>query len=164
MTGQTGKISTNHSEELFKYAGLEIRFLLTSSDCNGAMSVFEFSVPASFKIPGPAHSNDGYEEMIYGLEGTLTWTVNDTDVQVGPGQALCIPRGASHRWVNNGTVPAKQLTVISPGVMGPEYFREVSPLLSAGGPPNPAAIAETMRRHGMIPVLPAPTAESTRRQ
>ena len=58
---------------------------------------------------------------------------------------------------------SKQLTVVSPGVMGPEYFREVSPLLSAGGPPNPAAIAETMRRHGMIPVLPAPTAESTRR-
>jgi len=55
MTGQTGKIGTNISEELFKYAGLEIRFLLTSSDCNGTMSVFEFSVPASFKIPGPAH-------------------------------------------------------------------------------------------------------------
>ena len=153
MTGQAGKISTNISEEVFKYVGLEIRFLLTSSDSNGAMSVFEFSVPPNFKIPGPAHSNDGYEEMIYGVEGILTWTVNDTNVEVGPGQALCIPRCATHRWENNGTVPAKQLTVISPGVMGPEYFREVRQLLSAGGPPNPAAIAETMRRHGMIPVV-----------
>jgi len=162
MMGQTEKIRTNISEELFKYAGLEIRFLLTSSDCNGTMSVFEFSVPASFKIPGPAHSNDGYEEMVYGLEGTLTWTVNDTDVQVGPGHALCIPRGAAHRWANNGTVPAKQLTVISPGVMGPEYFREVRLLLAAGGHPDPAAMGETMRRHGMIPVVPAPTAGSTR--
>jgi hypothetical protein len=69
MTGQTGKIGTNVSEELFKYAGMEVRFLLTSSDCNGTMSVFEFSVPPNFKIPGPAHSNDGYEEMIYGLQG-----------------------------------------------------------------------------------------------
>jgi quercetin dioxygenase-like cupin family protein len=154
MTGQTQKIGTNISEEVFKYAGLEIRFLLTSSDCNGAMSVFEFSVPPNFKIPGPAHSNDGYEEMVYGLEGTVTWTVNEADVQVGPGQALCIPRGAKHRWANNGSVPAKQLTVISPGVMGPEYFREVRQLLSAGGPPNPLAMAETMKRHGMIPELP----------
>ena len=69
MTDQTRKISTNSSEELFTYAGLEIRFLLTSPDCNGTMSVFEFSVPPDFKIPGPAHSNDGYEEMVYGLEG-----------------------------------------------------------------------------------------------
>src|SRR5215467_13771243 len=113
MTDETKKIGTNTSEELFQYAGLEIRFLLTSSDSNGAMSVFEFSVPANFKIPGPAHSNDGYEEMIYGLEGTLTWTVNDIDVQVGPGQALCIQRGANHRWANNGSVHAKQITVIN---------------------------------------------------
>ena len=158
MTGQTGKIGTNISEEAFKYAGLEIRFLLTSSDSNGSMSVFEFSAPANFEIPGPAHSNDGYEEMVYGLEGTLTWTVNDMDVQVGPGQALCIPRGATHRWANKGSMPAKQLTVISPGVMGPEYFREVRQLLSAGGPPNPVAMAETMRRHGMIPAVPPPKA------
>jgi quercetin dioxygenase-like cupin family protein len=156
MASQTGKIGTNISEELFKYGGLEIRFLLTSSDCNGTMSVFEFSMPAKFQIPGPAHSNDGYEEMVYGLEGTLTWTVNNTDIQVGPGQALCIPRGATHRWANNGSVPAKQLTVISPGVMGPEYFRDVRQLLSAGGPPDPAAVADTMRRHGMIPVVPPP--------
>ena len=157
MTSEAKKIGTNTSEELFQYAGLEIRFLLTSSDSNGAMSVFEFAAPANFKIPGPAHSNNGYEEMVYGLEGTLTWTVNDVDVQVGPGQALCIPRGATHRWANNGTVPARQLTVISPAVMGPEYFREVRQLLSAGGPPNPAAMVETMKRHGMIPVLPSST-------
>ena len=64
------------------------------------------------------------------------------------------------RWANNGSMPAKQLTVISPGVMGPEYFREVRQLLSAGRPPNPSAMAETMRRHGMIPheiLCPVPT-------
>jgi len=76
MTSPAGKIGTNVSEEVLKYAGLEIRFLLTSSDCNGNMAVFEFSVPAGFKIPGPAHRNEGYEEMVYGVEGILTWTVN----------------------------------------------------------------------------------------
>jgi hypothetical protein len=37
--------------------------------------------------------------------------------------------------------------------MGPEYFREVRQLLTSGGPPNPAAMVETMKRHGMIPVV-----------
>lgn len=156
MSEKTRKLGTNISEELFQYAGLEVRFLLTASDTNGAMSVFEFSVPARFEIPGPSHCNDGYEETVYGLEGTLTWTVDGTDVEVGPGKALCITRGATHRWANKGDVPARQLTVISPGVMGPEYFREVRDLLSAGGPPSPTAMAEVMRRHGMIPVAPSP--------
>jgi hypothetical protein len=51
MTDQPKEISTNASEELFRYAGLEVHFLLTSSDSNGAMSVFEFRVPPNFKIP-----------------------------------------------------------------------------------------------------------------
>ena len=34
---------------------------------------------------------DAYEEVLYGIEGVLTWTVDGTPVEVGPGQALCIP-------------------------------------------------------------------------
>ena len=48
MAGEARQVGTNTSEELFQYAGLEIRFLLTSSDSNGAMSVFEFAAPANF--------------------------------------------------------------------------------------------------------------------
>jgi quercetin dioxygenase-like cupin family protein len=145
-------IKVNPSEEVIRFGGLEIRFLTTSADSNGSLSTFEFSVPAGMKLPGPPHFNDGYEELAYGLEGTLTWTVNGKDVEVGPGQTLCIRRGNSHTWANRGTVPAKQLTVVSPGIMGPEYFREVAQAVNAGGPPNPAAMVETMRRHGMVPL------------
>jgi quercetin dioxygenase-like cupin family protein len=31
-----------------------------------------------------AHSHDGYEETIYGLDGVLTWTVEGTQTEVGP--------------------------------------------------------------------------------
>jgi len=39
----------------------------------------------------PAHKNDAYEELLYGVQGVLTWTVDGTPIEVGPGQALCIP-------------------------------------------------------------------------
>jgi len=28
---------------------------------------------------------------IYGIDGALTWTVDGKQIEVGPGQALCIP-------------------------------------------------------------------------
>jgi hypothetical protein len=45
------------------------------------------------------------------------------------------------------------LAIVSPGILGPEYFREMAAVIEAstGGPPDPAAIAEVMRRHGLTP-------------
>jgi len=49
--------------------------------------------------------------------------------------------------------------IASPGVFGPAYFREVGEVLaaSAAGPPDVAALAEVMRRHGLTPAQPATT-------
>jgi quercetin dioxygenase-like cupin family protein len=100
-----------------------------------------------------AHSRDGYEETIYGLEGVLTWTIEGTATDVGPGEALLIPRGAVHHFDNSGDVDAKALAIITPGVLGPDFFREVAAILDAadGGRPDLAAIAAVMRRHGLTP-------------
>jgi mannose-6-phosphate isomerase-like protein (cupin superfamily) len=88
----------------------------------------------------PAHKNDDYEEILYGIKGVLTWTVDGTPIEVGPGQALCIPRGAVHQFNNLGGADAKQLAVISPAIMGPAYFREAAEVIgaAAGGPPDRA--------------------------
>jgi uncharacterized cupin superfamily protein len=56
-----------------------------------------------------------YEETIYGLDGVMTWTVNGKAIDVGPGQTLCIPRGAIHRFDNHGDRDVKALCVITPG-------------------------------------------------
>ncbi|MGH9718166.1 MAG: cupin domain-containing protein [Candidatus Acidiferrales bacterium] len=122
------------------------------------MSVFEVFVPAGQKLAAPAHKNDAYEEMLYGIEGVLTWTVDGTPIEVGPGQALCIPRSAVHRFDNLGSEDAKQLVVISPAIMGPAYFREAAEVVgaSAGGPAAPAKMIEVFRRHGMTVAAPPP--------
>jgi len=150
----------NPSEEIIDVGstGIGIRFLLTRDDTNGSLSVFEFSVAAGMKLPAAAHKNDAYEEVLYGIEGVLTWTVDGTPIQVGPGQALCIPRGATHRFDNFGSEDTKQLCMISPPIMGPEYFREAAAVVgaAAGGPPDREKMAAVFKRHGMTVAAPPP--------
>jgi len=138
--------------EEIKIGQLAIRFLLEGQASGGSIAIFEFDVPAGAKVP-IAHSHDGYEETIYGLEGVLTWTVDGQKNDVGPGQVLCIRRGAVHRFDNGHGVDAKMLAIVSPGILGPDYFREMAAVIKAagGGPPDPAALAAVMRRHGLTP-------------
>jgi quercetin dioxygenase-like cupin family protein len=146
----------NPAEENIASRGLAVRFLVTGEDSNGSIAAFELFVAGAQRLPAPAHSHDHYEETIYGVEGVLTWTVDGRPIDVGPGQALCIPRGAIHRFDNNGTRDAKALCVITPAAIGPQYFREAFALLNAasGGPPDKAKMIEIMRRHGLTPAAP----------
>src|SRR3974390_322837 len=156
----TQKSRVNASEESIQIGstGIAIRFLLTREDTNASMSVFEVRVRAGQRLTAPAHKNDAYEEILYGIEGVLTWTVDGTPIEVGPGQALCIPRGAVHRFDNLGNEDVKQLAVISPAIMGPAYFREAAEVINAaaGGPPDRAKMMEVFRRHGMTLAAPPP--------
>lgn len=138
------------TREEIKVGPLAIRFLVESDESGGTVAVFEFDVPAGMKVAA-GHSHDGYEETIYGLEGVLTWTIEGTQVDIGPGEALCIPRGAVHQFDNTHDVDAKALAIVTPGILGPDYFREVAAVLdaAAGGPPDFAALGEVMRRHGL---------------
>lgn len=99
------------------------------------------------------HSHDHYEETIYGIAGVLTWTVSGKQIDVGPGQALCIPRGAVHRFENRGSQNAKALCVVTPAAIGPHFFREAAEVINAaaGGPPDQVKMIEIMRRHGLTP-------------
>jgi quercetin dioxygenase-like cupin family protein len=144
-------MATGTHEEI-NVGGLAIRFLVEGDRSGGSVAVFEFDVPAGSKVAA-AHSHDGYEETIYGLEGVLTWTIEGTPTDVGPGEALCIPRGAVHQFDNTGDIDATALAIVTPGVLGPAYFREIAAILdaAAGGPPDLAAIGSVMRRHGLTP-------------
>jgi len=131
---------------------IAVRFVVEGEDSAGSVAVFEFDVPAGSRVAA-AHSHDGYEETIYGLEGTLTWTVEGVETDVRAGDALVIPRSAPHHFENRGDVDATQLAIVTPGVLGADYFREVGALLAAaaGGPPDATALGEVMRRHGLTP-------------
>jgi quercetin dioxygenase-like cupin family protein len=44
----------------------------------------------------PLHLHPNCEEILYVLSGSCEHTVGDATVGLGPGQAICIPRGTPH--------------------------------------------------------------------
>jgi quercetin dioxygenase-like cupin family protein len=159
MVQQATPVTLNPAEETIQAGTLQIRFLVTGAQSNGSVACFEMLVPAGARLPAPPHSHDAYEETIYGLQGACTWIVDGAAMEVTPGQALCIPRGAVHRFDNLGSEEVKQLAVITPARMGPAYFREAAEVLdaAAGGPPDRAKMIDVFRRHGMTAATPPPT-------
>jgi quercetin dioxygenase-like cupin family protein len=149
--GEENQMWTSTREEI-RIGPMAIRFLVDGEETDGSVAVFEFDVPARAKVP-VAHSHDGYEETIYGLAGVLTWTIDGVPTDVGPGEAIHIPRGVVHHFDNAHDIDARALAIVTPGILGPEYFREVAAIVeaAAGGPPDVAAIAAVMRRHGLTP-------------
>jgi quercetin dioxygenase-like cupin family protein len=140
------------AKETIHTGPIEIRFLLDGDDTQGRMSMFEFLVPPGAKVPAP-HYHEQVDEAIYGLAGVLTFTVEGRSHPIGPGDRCFVPRGAVHHFVNAGPEPTRTLAVLTPALIGPQYFRDVAALLTAAaGPPDPARIAEVMRRHGLIVV------------
>ena len=68
------------------------------------MSVFEVFVPVGQKLAAPAHKNDAYEEVLYGVKGVLTWTVDGTPIEVGPGRPYASPEA---RYIASTTSAAR---------------------------------------------------------
>jgi len=153
VTQRTVDLQINPSDETIRLGPLAIPFLITGEDSNASIAAFELSVPGAQSLAAPAHSHDHHQETIYGMEGVLTWTVEGRQIDVGPGHALCIPRGAVHRFDNNAVQDAKALCVITPAAIGPQFFRESAEVINAaaGGPPDRVKMIEIMRRHGLTP-------------
>jgi quercetin dioxygenase-like cupin family protein len=158
MAQPTPNLCTNPADEVIQIGHLTVHFLVTGENSAGTVAVFELGVPAGQRLLGPAHSHDHYEETIYGVEGVLTWKVDGRLIDVAPGQALCIPRGAVHRFDNNSNSDVKALCAVTPAAIGPQYFREVRDAIkaAAGGPPDKAKMIEIMLRHGLTPAPPPP--------
>src|SRR6476661_2443959 len=116
---------------------LVIRFLVEREATKGGLSMFEFDVPPGAKVP-VAHSHDAYEETLYALRGRLTWTIHGEQLELAHGECAVIPRGAVHRFENSGDETATTLVVVTPGVLGPQYFLDVAAVIAraGGGPPD----------------------------
>jgi quercetin dioxygenase-like cupin family protein len=109
-------MSTSTQEEI-RIGDLTIRPRIEGYESGGTVAIHEFDVPAGSGLALP-HSHDAYEETIYGLAGTVTFTIDGTPNDVGPGEAVCIARGAVHSFANTGDVDATALAIVTPGILG----------------------------------------------
>ena len=135
--------------ETVRFKDLELRFLQSREDTDGSLDVFEMTVEPNARVPVP-HYHKSWDETVYGLAGVTTWRVDGHDIEVGPGQTVFIKRGVVHGFRNDTQEPATCLCVLSPGVLGPAYFREMAVLI-ADGAPDLAKMKETMLRYGLVP-------------
>lgn len=147
------RIKKGMATEIIRLGQIEVRFLLESKDSNGRLAVFEFKVPAGAKVPAP-HSHTHYDETIYGLAGVMTFTVNGQPRDIGPGDACFIPRGAVHGFNNLRATDAKALAVVTPALIGPEFFREAAAIINTGGPPDVEKLKAVMHKYGLVPAPP----------
>ena len=140
-------------KETIKAGQITIDFLLEAADTNGSAAMFEFTIPAGAKVPLP-HYHEHFDETIYCLSGILTFTVDGKTMDLSPGETCFIPRGSVHGFDNLKQVEAKALSVITPALLGPIFFKEVAEIVNGGGPPDLAKLGMVMTKHGLIPVLP----------
>jgi quercetin dioxygenase-like cupin family protein len=135
--------------DIIRMAGLELRFLQSKDDTAGSLDVFEMTVQPNARVPVP-HHHESWDETVYGLAGEFTWRIDGRDITVGPGESVFIRRGIVHGFRNDTKEPARCLCILSPGVLGPGYFREMAALIAEGAPDR-ARLMETMLRHGLVP-------------
>ena len=142
MEGSSGKV--------VRIGAMELRFLVDEMQGSGDLVMFEFVVPAEARVPAP-HFHRDVDEAVYGLEGTLTTTVDGQKHEVRRGDAVLIPRGSVHHHENLHAETARALIVLTPGSIGRRYFEEVAEEVNVPGKPDPARVNEVMLRHGLVP-------------
>jgi hypothetical protein len=62
---------------------------------------------------------------------------------------MATPKGVVHGFSNPFAEVAKAMIVMSPDI-GAQYFKDVAAVVNAGGPPDKAALASVMSRHGLV--------------
>jgi quercetin dioxygenase-like cupin family protein len=116
------------------------------------MAMFELTVPVGAKVPIP-HYHEAYDEIVYGLQGVITVNVNGNPIDVAAGETLLIPRGAVHGFDNLQQTDTKVLCVVTPGLIGPDFFKEVGVLVNAGGPPDIEKLKAIYSKWGLKPAM-----------
>ena len=133
-----------------RIGALELRFHVDETDGAGDVVMFEFVVPAKARVPVP-HFHEACDEIVHGLEGTMTTTLDGVAHEVRPGDVVFVPRGKVHHHANLHEGTARAMIVIAPVTIGRRYFEEMAELVSRPGPPDVAQMKTIMLRHGLVP-------------
>ena len=139
--------------EIIRIGQIGIRFLLDAADTGGSVAMLEFTVPFGAKVP-LHHYHKQYDETVYGVEGVMTFTVEGKVLDIGPGESCFVPRGAVHGFNNLKQTDAKALAIITPALLGPDFFRQTAAIVYAGGPPDVEKLRAVFLKHGLVPAMP----------
>jgi hypothetical protein len=83
-------------------------------------------------VPEPEHVHPHQESSARVLSGTLRFSVAGRERLLGPGDALTIPAGTPHWFVNDGTEDAVSIAEFRPALRTAELFRTLFDLAERG--------------------------------
>lgn len=132
--------------DIVRIGELELRFRISEP---GA-TAFEFIVPPRARVPAPHYHREA-DEILYGIEGTLTVTIDGKVQELTAGNVVFIPRGSVHHHENLHERVSRTLAVMTPGTIGRGYFEEIAEVINVPGKPDLTKAREIMLRHGLVP-------------
>jgi mannose-6-phosphate isomerase-like protein (cupin superfamily) len=130
--------------------GNRLEVKATNEHTGDAFAVLEYRMAA--QAPGPPpHFHRRTDEAFYVLEGELTFHLDDSSVEAGPGAFVLVPHGVVHTFENAADSETRFLEVAAPGAFV-GYFEELLAALPAGGgPPDPATVAVLYEKYDIVP-------------
>jgi mannose-6-phosphate isomerase-like protein (cupin superfamily) len=133
----------------------------TGATTGGAFGLVESLVAPGFSPPLHVHHRE--DESFWVLEGELTMRCGDRSFSAGPGSFVFLPRDVPHTFVVEGDVPARMLTLLTPGGGEGVFIEGGRPAEGEGlppvGPPDIEKLKQVSERFGAEIVGPpmAPT-------
>ena len=61
---------------------------------------------------------------------------------------------AVHGFNNLKQTDVKALAIITPALLGPDFFKEAAAIVNAGGPPDVEKLKAVMAKRGLVPAMP----------
>ena len=99
--------------QAIKWLGTVYKTLLSAAQTGGNLGMFE-----SVDQPGygpPRHIHHQEDETFFVLSGEVSFWIAGQTKALGPSEAAFIPRGIEHTFRILGTLPARMLTIMTPG-------------------------------------------------
>lgn len=128
------------------FSGNRMRVLL-GEDANAGLTILDETAPPG--MSPPPHAHVGVSETFYVLEGSYQFIVDGQEQDVGPGELVSVPPGATHWWTA-GPQGARSLILFVPGGMEGYFVELANALQAAGDGPLDEAFHASMRdQYGM---------------
>jgi quercetin dioxygenase-like cupin family protein len=111
--------------------GQRMRFRQTAEDTDGALLQIE-SVNPPTGVAEPEHVHPCQESRAEVITGTLRFIVDGAEQRLGPGEAITIPAGTPHYFVNDGQQDAVSLQEFRPALRTADFFKVLFDLAERG--------------------------------
>ncbi len=137
--------------ETIRVGRLSVTFLRTAYETHDRLDLFEVTIAPGGNSLIP-HMHPEYDEIVFGMNGVTMWTIGGKEMPIGRGDKVSIPRGVPHFFINQESVPSRFMLLHTPGLMGPQYFRDLASCVDVEGTPDLDCVVSVMMRYGAIPL------------